>query len=952
MNTFLEHVAQDIINKYGHDLSYIAVVFPNKRASLFLNEYLARMVDKPIWSPSYVTISELFRKHSDLVVADQIKLICDLHKSFTKFVDKDETLDHFYGWGQVLLSDFDDIDKNMADPKDMFKNLTDIHELDDLSYLTSEQKAVLRSFFSTFSEEQDTELKKRFLMLWSNLYNIYEDYNRLLAGENLAYEGALYRKIVSDETVRFGFDTYIFVGFNMLTEVEQRLFKRLKDADRAKFYWDFDAYYMSQANTEAGYYIKQYLSSFPNELDNTDDELYNSMHMGKDITYISTMTENIQARYISDWLRKGDRIKSGKKTAIVLCDEQLLPTVIHCLPPEIGEVNVTTGYPLSKLPISSLINILISLQTVGVSGTDKYRLRYVSAALRHPYATYISAKSPKIISDLTNKKRYFPTRADLAQDDGLALLFSNIESMSMSDRNYQLSLWILNILQLIGQNSKDDYDPLMSESVFHAYTLMQRLSNLINDGDLNVDITTFQRLIAQLTQTTNIPFHGEPAIGVQIMGVLETRNLDFDHILVLSCNEGNMPKGVNDTSLIPYSLRKAFGLTTMDNKVSIYSYYFNNLIQRASDVTLLYNNSTEDGHTGEMSRFMLQLLVESEYKIKRKSLHVGQTPISQERMEIVKNDKVMDVLNAMENISPTAINRYIRCQLQFYYNIVAGLEEPDRTEDDQIDTRVFGNIFHKSAQLIYEPFIGRTISETEIDYILNANGRIENVVDQAFNEELFKQKDNNFHAEYNGTQIINRRVIIGYLRQLLKIDKRLAPINIKALEQEVFSDIKFDTSQGGKTIKIKGIIDRLDSVNTKEGRRTRVIDYKTGKESTNRIGNIKEVFAGKDISRKHTDYFLQTILYSNIIRESTEWNAVDMPVSPALVFIQHTSGNDYDPTLAINNQKIIDVKEYSNEFMEMLKQLLSEIFEPKLAFVPTQDTAICEYCPYRRLCGV
>lgn len=242
--TFLEYVAEDIISKYGTDLSRIAVVFPNKRAALFLNEHLARLAGQPVWSPAYITISDLFRQHTDLKTADPIKLICDIHKSFTKCTGIDETLDHFYGWGQLLLADFDDIDKNMADADSIFCNLKDIHELDDISYLDNEQKEMLARFFANFSDDIDSELKKRFLSLWSHFGDIYHDYNRRLTEQGIGYEGAIYRKVASEQTLHLKYDKYLFVGFNLLQKVERVLFSRLMKEDKAKFYWDFDEYYM------------------------------------------------------------------------------------------------------------------------------------------------------------------------------------------------------------------------------------------------------------------------------------------------------------------------------------------------------------------------------------------------------------------------------------------------------------------------------------------------------------------------------------------------------------------------------------------------------------------------------------------------------------------------------------------------------------------------------------
>lgn len=953
MKTFLEHVAQDIINKYGNDLSRVAVVFPNKRASLFMNEHLAHAVDKPLWSPAYITISDLFRQHTKLVVGDQIKLICDLYKTFQQCTGTSETLDHFYGWGQLLLADFDDVDKNMADAERVFSNLKEIHELDDISYLNEEQKQMLKKFFSNFSDDHNSELKKRFLNLWSHFGDIYHDFNRRLEDEGLAYEGALYRKVALDETVDFCYDTYIFVGFNVLQRVEQRLFSRLQKMGRAKFYWDFDKYYMDKANNEAGHYVREYLKYFPNELDNADAEIYDNMSRQKDIDYISATTENIQARYISTWLKEKGRMEAGTNTAIVLCDESLLQTVIHCIPPEVTKFNITTGYPLSQSPISSLVTMLVSLQTAGhVGGSDKYKLHYVNQTLHHPCMKFISEKYIDMLKDLDTHKRYYPSRAELTMgDEGLSILFSDIETNSVSSRNASIAKWMLSIIKLIGKNSKTNADPLFQESVFRMHTLLTRLSNLIDAGDLDVDLITFQRLISQLVKSTSIPFHGEPAVGVQIMGVLETRNLDFDHVLVLSCNEGNMPKGVNDASFIPYSIRKAYGLTTIDNKVAIYAYYFHSLLQRASDISLLYNSATEEGQTGEMSRFMLQMLVESSHHIKRTALQAQQIPVTTQLKSIDKDDAVMDVLNAIGSISPTAINRYLRCQLQFYYNMVAGIKEPDENDEDQIDNRVFGNIFHKSAELLYRKFMQRSniIHRADIEDCLKHPEIIEIIVDQAFREELFKVDRQGFRPEYNGLQIINREVIIGYLRQLLEIDIRLAPFLVLALEQEVSADITLGT---GKTMKIKGYIDRLDSIKIDEtGEQIRVIDYKTGNTPKATPQDIDEIFAGPQIPEKHTDYYLQSMLYSCVVRTSAEWNPDKSKVSPALLFIQHAGGEDYDPILKIGKDKILDIEQYRLEFQKLLADKLTEIFSPG-AFVPTDDKGRCNYCPYKGFCGI
>ena len=981
MKAFLKIVAKDMLEKYGTDMSDIAVVFPNKRASLFLNNYLAQLAHKPIWTPTYITISDLFRRHSDLKVADPIKSICDLHKTFVKCTGIDETLDHFYGWGQLLLADFDDVDKNMVDAKQLFANLSDIHELDDVSYLTDYQKEMIRKFFSNFSDDHNSELKKRFLQLWCHFYDIYTEFNQRMTEQGLAYEGALYRSVVSNESIEFRHKKYLFVGFNMMQVVELNLLNRLKKQGKAAFYWDYDQYYMD-GNNEAGHYIRQYLPYYPNELaDYPQQEIYNNMTKNKDITYISAPTENIQARYVNSWLKENGRYKMGRNVAIVLSDESLLQSVIHSLPQEVGSINITIGYPLQQTPFYSLIQQLIQLQGIGhPKQGDTYRLHYVLIALRHPYTRYISEKYTELLAKLDEQKRFYPSREFLSLDgdEGLTLLFRNLEEATASQDEYNRKLitYLLDVLRTIGTHAKELNDPLFHESLYRTYTLLNRLQDLIIAGDLQVDIITLERLIQQLIQTTSIPFHGEPAEGIQVMGVLETRNLDFDHILVLSCNEGKLPKGVNDSSFIPFSLRKAYGLTTVENKVAIFAYYFHSMLQRAHDITLTYNNATEDGQSGEMSRFMLQMMVESQHSIKRKTLVAGQKPLRPTYSDAQKTDEVMAVLDNIKMITPTFLNTYQRCQKQFYYKYVKGLLEPDEIDEDEVDNKIFGNIFHRAAELFYYTFASKddiatddqgkqrlirpiVITADNLDHALKDTSLVYRLVDQAFREELFKVSSSDYHPKYNGLQLINKEVIASYLRQLITIDRRQAPFTIIGMEIVVSTTLGVATARGQKLFRIGGFIDRLDSVAASGNpsalgnlaERIRVIDYKTGRSRTSHPKDIEEVFSTQPLAiGKHNDYYLQAILYSLIVKNDRRYNPAQEPVSPGLLFIQNAGADDYDPTLKLGKELLTDVAPLEAEFTDHLRSLLADIYDPALPLKPTEDKKRCVFCPYAALC--
>ena len=672
------------------------------------------------------------------------------------------------------------------------------------------------------------------------------------------------------------------------------------------------------------------ISDFPNELDNTDRDIYANMRRPKRIRFISSPTENAQARFASNWLLENHRYRAGRKTAVVMCDESILLPIMHSLPPEADKVNITSGFPLAMTPVASLVMLLFDLYTLGLrkKGTA-FNPHYLKKLMAHPYAHHLTISTPH------------------------HLTISPSHHLTISPILHHIAT----LIKQVGIATKPEGDALTQESVFRMYTILNRLATLADSGDLLVDNTTLRRLVSQLVSSSSIPFHGEPVVGVQIMGVLETRNIDFDHLLLLSCNEGNMPKGINDSSFIPYTIRKAHHLTTIDNKVALYSYYFHRLLQRAGDITIAYNNSTDNGHTGEMSRFMLQLLVESGQKIDHYSLTAKNQPTPLMPKPIQKDEATLSKLEEMSRLSPSAINTYIRCPLAFYYQYIAHIKEPD-SDPETIDNRMFGNIFHRAAYLIYKDITDRSplVEKTHIQAYLSNRTLLANVVDRAFEAEQCTPN--------NGLQIINREVIIQYITKLLKIDQQLCPFSILAMEEEakVYTSLSFTTppshhlttSPSHHLITIGGIIDRLDILTDKQtGKpRIRVVDYKTGNQPSSPIKNIDEIFDPNNIRSKHSNYYLQAILYSLIVSRSKRWNPADHPVSPALLFIKQAPANHYDPTLLIDKHPISDVTVYEEEFLTKLKETLADMYSPNAAFTPTDDRKKCELCPYRMLCGL
>ena len=993
--SYIQHLAADILQRFGTDLSRVAVVFPNKRASLFLNEELARQAamghdeqPKPLWSPSYITISDLFRRHSDLKVADQILLVSKLYDVYVRCTGfETETLDRFFSWGVLLLADFDDLDKNMADAEKVFRVVKDLHELDDISYLSDEQRESLKHFFGNFTDGHQTMMQEKFLRLWSRLYDIYTTFREELRSDGLAYEGMLYRDVIERDDANFEYDTYCFVAFNMLQIVEQRLFTRLKNMDaaegavqpRALFYWDYDTYYLNEHH-EAGHFIGEYLSRYPDALEGIS---HDSFHRGKSsITYLSAPTENLQARYVHDWLLENDRYKAGSRTAIVMCDERLLQTIIRSLPEEVSKVNITTGYPLSQSPVTTFIQQLMEMQTAGrITGTDKYRLSYVSKVLCHPYARFVSENAAGNHHFLVTHNRYYPSRDELAQayivtenaegaeiveqqeDIGLELLATDLDTITLTGHetlsyNVRMLIWLQNIIKRIAQTAAG-LDELARESLFRCYQVLQRLLSLSLDDTLRVDMTTLHRLLMQIINVTTVPYHGEPIEGIQIMGVLETRCLDFDHLLVLSCNEGNMPKGVNDASFIPHSIRKAYGLTTVENKVGIYSYYFHRLLQRAGDVSLAYNSSTEGMNTGEMSRFMLQLMVESNIPIRRITLQTGHETHSVLPKRIEKDAAVQQRLAELiapgRRVSPSSLGKYLRCPLFYYYQYVAGLYEQDDDDADDMDNVDFGLIFHRAAEIMYSDICDaqHVIHADVINATLKDASKLDRYIDQAFDEVLFKMKDgNNYRPQYTGLQLINRKVAVQFLRHTLEYDKRNTPFMVCGTELRKYTKIPVLINGKTQMVEIGGSIDRLDILGSKAvGYRMRVVDYKTGTNEPKPLVSVEDVFDPKNIS-KHSDYYLQTMLYAMIVRHDEEHNHYGFAVEPSLLYVQRCSRDGYSPVLVLGKTPVNDIGQYEDEFRTRLSQLISDIHNPELPFTPTQDVTRCETCTFRMMCGV
>lgn len=915
---FLYHVAQDLIGRYGNNLSDVTIVFPGKRAQLYMKSFLSHIAQGPVWAPRFVTIDELFQQFSPYTPSDSIRNVCTLYNIYARLVPSAPSLDDFYSWGEILMNDFDDIDKHMVPADKLFTNVAELAAMDRVDYLNDTQIQALRQFFEHFDPDRQTDLKKRFLEMWQAMPQMYHQLKDELRRQGLMYKGALYREVVenvkseehrakipSNDSVHF-----CFVGFNVLDEVEEALFMHLRDAGQALFYWDYDIYYTQHDPThEAGLFLRHNLELFPNALPN--DIFDNLIDDRKQIHILSTASDNAQARYLPQWLQTlpGEALSEA---AVVLCDEALMRPVLHAIPDH-TEVNLTMGYPLTDTAICGYLSALFDLQVDG-------------------YDTESQAFRPTAL-ERVEKNPFYPT---LPQD--MRPIVHQTDKLQLID-------WLMSAIEAVGrhlgQSSTDTPSGQSEEEAEATFQLYQTLSQfrwVITEGILDVRPTTLRRLVRQALQSASIPFHGEEDRGLQVMGLLEARTLDFRHLIMLSVGEGIIPRRASDTSLIPYILRTSFGLDTTERQDAVYAYSFYRLLQRAQDITLVYNNNSSGTSQREQSRFLRQLEAETPLRINflTDAQQVSLAPSSP--IVVEKDANVMDRLMHKGYLSPTAINQYIECPLRFYYQQVADIRMPQRPQDG-IDPALFGTLFHDTCEHFYRQLIlqiGRKqVLASDLQPYIGQPALLAPSLDAAFGDLQSR----------SGVNMIIREVIAQLVLQLLRWDQAHAPFTLYDMELEVKAPINILTMQGPVTITIGGRIDRLDIMSIGGQPTLRVIDYKTGRAKT-APRDISAIFDGHTTGAR--GYYLQTILYSLIMARRQE-----LPVSPGLFYIlSATDAQQYDPILRFGREPITDIRDIAGEYNSELHRIISEIFDASRPFVQTDDEEKhCQYCDFRRLCG-
>lgn len=948
MTTFLQEVARDLYDRYGERLAERELLFPSRRARLFFAEALSEVVDRPLWQPRQTSIDELMEEIAGLKTGDRLRLVTELYKVYSSF--HDEPFDRFYFWGDLLLSDFDMIDKYRIDARQLFTNIFELKELEaDLSYLTPEQLSIIRHFWNVVDDATSlTAEKERFLRIWRTLLPIYEAFRERLTDLGIAYNG-LVQRVAADRLDRgsFTFDRprrFVVAGFNALTACERRLFHYLQTAAETDFYWDSDNYYTAHPEQEAGMFLRENIRAFPPRCATTND----AMQRPKELAAVATVSNAVQCKYVAtildEWMREG---RLDKETAIVLTDENLLMPLLYALPKELGKVNVTMGYPLRQTIAYTLIERLIELQAHGRRQGEEWVFYHadVTGLLAHPLVTECDPQRIAALQEqiITERRITLPVTRFAEEHPLLRQIFRPVDGWQA------FSAWLVEVVAEVARIPYAGEDAARRRE-FLAVTSEEitKLRNSLLDCTLEPSVEVYTSLLRRHLQTLRIPFEGEPLEGVQVMGILETRALDFKNVVILSMTDANFPGNhLSQPSFIPYNLRAAYSLPTPEHHEGVYAYYFYRLIQRAERVRMLYCSRADERSTGEQSRYIRQLDYESGIPIRKIEVGVDVNLEQECPIEIEKSDEVMRALNRFVDprhpatLSPTALYRYVACPLRFYFHSVARLKADDELTEE-LDAPMFGTILHAAAQSLYRRIEGEMHPAEALQAMVRA-GEVKHAVVEAIKEHYLRRSSAT-EADFTGNLLLVRDIVVRYLQNgVIKYDTKNDAFMVEheGCEMDVKYDFPFVAQGRRMAMQFAGIADRVDRL---ESGALRVVDYKTGSPHLQFEG-IERLFNGSADDRQPN--ILQTLLYAMMLHHTRQCEVV-----PSLYYVRQMYQTEYSPLFydKERGERGVLYSTYAEPFEQLLRETLAELYDPSIPFYACDDRKSCSYCDFRVLC--
>ncbi|MBW3466230.1 PD-(D/E)XK nuclease family protein [Arthrospiribacter ruber] len=944
MDSFLKDTAKSLLGS-GRELKDLVVVLPNRRAGLFFLRYMGELIEEPTWMPEVRTVEQLFSGLAGETPSDDLSLVFEMYEVYRQLQEEAESFDRFYFWGELILKDFNDIDQFMADAASLYRNLSEIKTIEsDLSYLTEEQVALISQFWSSFREQKPEE-KEKFLRFWQILGDLYQKFNAHLDVLGLTYSGRIYRKVASKiKELNPPAKHHVFVGFNAFTKTEEVLIKHYIKEFGADIFWDIDRYYLEDRRQESGLFFRDYRKdpvfgkTFPEIIpDRIKDKA------GVIQTHALPLKVN-QANLVGGILEGLGPDEALEETVVILPDEQLLFPVLHTLPGQMTKLNVTMGYPIRNASVYAFLDAILDLQRYLKvrEGEVFFYHKQVLDLLALPYlqdANRVFVKEMK--AQITSTNALEISAVELAKGGELfGMIFRKTGSTEIFD-------YLSSLMTALAMQLKEDV--IQSSYLFQAYKLLNRMKENFAKSSLEgIQTDFFIKLFRQLFREVKLPFEGEPLEGLQVMGVLESRNLDFKRVIICDVNEGSFPPGGGINSMIPFNLRRAFGLPVQEQNDAIYAYTFYRLLHRAEEVHLLYSTAANQGKAGEMSRFIQQMQVEMGIsKPNTVLLEAHLTPGRE--ISMAKTPDILQSLNGYvvqgdpsnhkKKLSASAINSYLDCSLRFYFRYVAGLKESEEVASD-VDAGVFGSILHKAIELLYGIPESTTERLITVHNIKRIKEQIPEYVDEAIKDFYGKKKEDKINL--TGQMQIVREIFVDYIQAVVDYDYKTGDFKVIGLEKEHHASIPVAVDGEVKPIGLFGLIDRMDIQNGT----VRLLDYKTGKDNRS-IESISSLFDREH--KKRNKAGLQTMLYAYLYQFANPAN--QKPIKPGLFNVKEIFKKDFNPFMKVDKSDLEDYSDFREEFEEGLSRLLAEIFDPEVPFEQTDDEEKCRYCPYKDICG-
>ena len=939
-DTFLNSVAQYILNKHRGKLADIVIVVPNIRAGLYLRRSFAQAIDKATWAPQILSVQDFFHKQSGLQTEEQIPLVFELYKSFQRIAPQlFESFDVFYPWGEVMLSDFNDVDSNLAEPKQLFTNITDLKQLEMLfSDLEKNILDVIRRFWSNLEGEETNDAKARFLSVWKQILPVYQDFKAELTKKGLGYEGMIFRQVaenLNNELFPEPKKKHYFVGFNVLSQSEQFVFRYYKNQHQSGFFWQYDEALLKHPQHEAFQFIRKYLQDFPLP----QDFDYPAKSRKKSIKIYAVPSKIAQVKLAAAILTNDFATTDPKfeRSALILPDESLLQPVLYSMPQSIEHLNVSMGFPIAYAPQASLVKMLALLQENQSKG--RFYHKDVLRLLNHPLLRAIDSETCSELKQMLVKNNWLRIPQDQLQKGHniLKMIFRSIDDLL--DLGQYFTGTLKGIYEEISQLPDMEFD---CEIIYQLYRRINRFNEfLLRDKIQFQSLKTYLHLQNSMLNSVSVAFSGEPLRGLQVLGMLETRLLDFDQMIILSMNEGHFPGQSFKKSFIPYNLRKAFQLPTIELQDAIHAYYFYRMIMYPEKLHLLYNVADEGFMKGERSRYIQQLMVESEFEIENIPVHVTVETKDKQVREVKKDAHSMSVLKKYVNgqgksFSPSQLNTYIHCSMAFYFKYILGVREEDELVD-QIGAMESGNVLHNSMKALYDPYLNKSITSSDFDVLISDKKQIDKVINEAWKAQMKKAGE----LEVTGLNALGMESVKIFVDRVLKLDQKYAPVRHLGGELTLEKMFSLSIGQEQMQISLKGSIDHLDFANQV----IRVMDYKTGGVKKLAFTELSDTFARE--RKSVLDYAFQVLFYAWLFMGHKDFEVYnETPIMPLVLF---TRSNEV-VQLSLNNEIQTDFREIIDAWTKEMSSLIAEILNSEKPFRMTSEKTHCDYCPFKSLC--